>query len=146
MIETLSILYSQILVIIDVFLHLDVHLNLILTSLGPVLMYGLLFAIIFCETGLIVTPFLPGDSLLFALGALSATEGSPLCLGILFISLLMAAILGDYTNYSIGFIFGKKILQKKRFWINEDHILKTKNFFCYSWRKNDFLGTLSSHL
>jgi len=137
MIETII---SQFLILVDVFLHLDVHLNMLLTSLGPYLMYGLLFAIIFCETGLIITPFLPGDSLLFALGALSATEGSPLSIAMLMILLFIAAVLGDFTNFSIGKMFGRKILSKKRFWVNEDHIKKTKIFFTDHGGKTVFLA------
>ncbi|MDH4468851.1 MAG: VTT domain-containing protein [Bacteriovoracaceae bacterium] len=125
---------------IDIFLHLDVHLNLILGALGPYAMYGLLFAIIFCETGLIITPFLPGDSLLFALGALCMSEGSPLSLWILMVTLILAAILGDATNFWVGKKLGNQILSKKRFWINEDHISKTKQFFQLHGGKTIFLA------
>jgi membrane-associated protein len=136
----LETLIGHFLFLVDIFLHLDIHLNLLLTNLGPYLMYGLLFAIIFCETGLIVTPFLPGDSLLFALGALSATPQSPLSIGTLFGLLLLAAILGDFTNYNIGKFLGKKILSKKRFWVNEEHVEKTKNFFHEHGGKTVFLA------
>src|SRR5262245_6762419 len=87
--------------LVDVFLHLDQHLNDLATSLGPWL-YVLLFAIVFCETGLVVTPFLPGDSLLFAVGALAAIPGSPIHVGAVALLLTVGAILGDAVNYSIG--------------------------------------------
>ena len=79
--------------VVDLFLHLDQHLNAMAGSFGPWL-YVLLFAIVFCETGLVVTPFLPGDSLLFAVGALAASEGSPIRVGWAALLLVVAAILG----------------------------------------------------
>lgn len=85
----------------DIFMHLDVHLNDWATTLGPWL-YVMLFAIIFCETGLVVTPFLPGDSLLFAVGALAASDGSPINIAVVIALLFVAGVLGDATNYSIG--------------------------------------------
>jgi membrane-associated protein len=85
---------------VDVFLHLDQHLNEWATTLGPWL-YALLFLIVFCETGLVVTPFLPGDSLLFAVGALATLEGSPIALPQTALLLIVAAVLGDAANYSI---------------------------------------------
>src|SRR3954452_13840496 len=93
--------------LLDVFLHLDAHLNAWATSLGGGL-YGLLFLIVFCETGLVVTPFLPGDSLLFAVGALAAMSGSPISLPLVIGLLFVAAVLGDATNYSIGLRVGPK--------------------------------------
>src|SRR5258706_10841103 len=86
---------------IDVFLHLDVHLNDLAATLGPWL-YGVLFLIVFCETGLVVTPFLPGDSLLFAVGALAAADGSPINLPETVALMCIAAILGDAVNYTVG--------------------------------------------
>lgn len=80
-------------------LHFDEHLQTMLTALGP-LTYVILFIIVFCETGLVVTPFLPGDSLLFAVGALSKTTS--LNFWVAYITLLAAAILGDSVNYWIG--------------------------------------------
>ncbi len=112
--------------LIDLFLHLDTHLGEIITNYGT-WTYAILFTIIFCETGLVVAPFLPGDSLLFAAGALAAATGAmePLTLVIL---LGIAAILGDTVNYSIGKIFGNKVLQKFTF-IKREHIEYTERFY-----------------
>lgn len=82
--------------ILDVFLHLDAHLNAWAALMGWWL-YLVLFVVVFCETGLVVTPFLPGDSLLFACGALAATAGSPLDLWVLVPLLWVAAVLGDFA-------------------------------------------------
>lgn len=95
---------------IDIILHLDIHLASLAVEYG-VWMYGILFLVIFCETGLVVTPFLPGDSLLFAAGSLCAiTELSVLIVVPL---LILAAVLGDSTNYWIGRVFGLKLFQNK---------------------------------
>jgi membrane-associated protein len=96
---------------IDIILHLDKHLAVLVQEYG-VLIYAILFAIIFCETGLVVTPFLPGDSLLFVAGALAAegVGGGGLDIGVLIAVLLAAAIIGDNTNYWIGRWFGLKVL------------------------------------
>lgn len=102
---------------IDIVLHLDKHLAALLAQYGT-LLYIILFAIIFCETGLVVTPFLPGDSLLFVAGALAATSGGNFDIGVLIAVLLCAAILGDNVNYWIGRWAGKRILhwgEKSRF-------------------------------
>src|SRR5262245_44025054 len=108
--------------ILDVVLHLDVHLNQWAADLGP-WTYVLLFAIVFCETGLVVTPFLPGDSLLFAVGALAATEGSPLEVVPVSLLLIAAAVVGDALNYSIGKVLGPKVFSHEgsRFF-NKDHL------------------------
>jgi len=95
--------------IIDIFLHLDRHLNDFIVTYG-VWTYAILFLIIFAETGLVVTPFLPGDSLLFAAGALSA--GGVLSPWWLCVILVAAAILGDSTNYAIGNYLGPRAFQK----------------------------------
>jgi len=98
---------------IDIFLHIDKHLAVMLAQYGMWL-YAILFAIIFCETGLVVTPFLPGDSLLFVAGALtatSATTGDGFNLTVLMPLLMIAAILGDNVNYSIGRRAGQRILK-----------------------------------
>jgi membrane-associated protein len=94
---------------IDIVLHLDRHLAVLVAQYGTWI-YAILFAIIFCETGLVVTPFLPGDSLLFVAGALAATSGGGMDIGILIAVLLMAAVLGDNTNYWIGRWVGLKVL------------------------------------
>lgn len=97
---------------IDIFLHIDKHLTVLLAQYGAWL-YAMLFAIIFCETGLVVLPFLPGDSLLFVAGALaasSATTGDGFNITTLLPLLMLAAILGDNINYSIGRRAGQRIL------------------------------------
>jgi membrane-associated protein len=91
---------------IDLFLHLDVHLVEIFQQYGT-LTYAILFLIVFCETGLVVTPFLPGDSLLFAAGALCA--GGALDIKVLFIVLCIAPLLGDQANYWFGRLLGSKL-------------------------------------
>jgi membrane-associated protein len=113
---------------IHIVLHLDLYLNQWITQFG-VGIYPLLFLIIFAETGLVVTPFLPGDSLLFALGALTAVDNAFLSLPILMISLLVAAILGDAANYAIGRYFGEKILAKNWRYFNRTHYEKTAQFY-----------------
>ena len=115
--------------IIDVFLHLDVHLNAWAAVMG-IWLYVVIFAVIFCETGLVVTPFLPGDSLLFACGALAATPGSPINLYVLIPVILVAAILGDFCNYEIGKWVGPKVFNKEKNWLlNKDHLNKAHAFY-----------------
>ncbi len=113
----------------DIFLHLDQHLKPILETYGS-WTYLLLFAIIFCETGLVVTPFLPGDSLLFAAGAFAAS-GS-LSLAILIVSLIAAAVLGDTVNYWVGDKLGPRLLTVKikgfRL-IKPEHLAYTHEFY-----------------
>ncbi len=94
---------------IDIVLHVDKYLPILLAQYG-IWLYAILFAIVFCETGLVVTPFLPGDSLLFVAGALAATSGGSFDITIVIAVLLSAAILGDNTNYWIGRWAGKRIL------------------------------------
>ena len=114
---------------LDVFLHLDQHLNAWAGTLGPWL-YVVLFVVIFCETGLVVTPFLPGDSLLFAIGALASIEGSPLSLPLVLVLLWGAAVLGDAVNYSVGKFLGPKVFSSPRSWLlNPDHIRRTHEFY-----------------
>ena len=92
--------------LLDIFLHLDKHLAAVVDQAGP-WVYGILFAIIFIETGLVVMPFLPGDSLLFVAGAIAAVGGMNLPL--LIVLLIVAATLGDAVNYSVGHYFGPKV-------------------------------------
>ncbi|MCK9382339.1 MAG: DedA family protein [Sulfuritalea sp.] len=94
---------------IDIVLHVDKYLAILLAQYGNWI-YGILFVIVFCETGLVVTPFLPGDSLLFVAGALAATSGGSFDIGIVIGVLLAAAVLGDNTNYWVGRWAGKRIL------------------------------------
>jgi membrane-associated protein len=113
--------------LIDFILHLDKHLVEIVQQYGT-LSYGILFLIIFCETGLVVTPFLPGDSLLFAVGALAA-KGA---LKVYWIYLLLglAAILGDSTNYWIGYFVGPKVFRSESSrWLNRKHLERTHEFY-----------------
>jgi membrane-associated protein len=113
--------------LVEFVLHLDKHLNYILESYG-VWCYLLFFIIIFAETGLVVTPFLPGDSLLFALGTFAAT-GS-LRAAWLFVVLSSAAVLGDSANYTIGKYFGLVILKREGAWfLKKEHIERTHRFY-----------------
>ncbi|MCB1176309.1 MAG: VTT domain-containing protein, partial [Leptospiraceae bacterium] len=112
---------------IDFILHIDKYLDTITSEYGY-LSYGILFLIIFAETGLVVTPFLPGDSLLFAIGAIAA-RGS-LDISIIIALLIVAAILGDTVNYWVGYFLKDKILGGDNIkFINKKHIDKTHEFY-----------------
>jgi len=112
---------------IEFLLHAENHLKWVIENYG-VLIYVLLFLIIFCETGLVVTPFLPGDSLLFAVGALAAQK--LIAMEVVLPLLLVAAILGDSVNYGIGKWFGPKVFhfEKSRFF-NPEHLHKAHAFY-----------------
>lgn len=110
--------------ILDFVLHVDKHLQTFAVEHGP-LIYGLLFAIIFCETGLVIMPFLPGDSLLFAVGALSA-QGL-IRIELIVPMLMCAAIIGDNLNYWIGRKAGGWIVNQR--WFKRDYLSKTEAFF-----------------
>jgi len=110
----------------DMFLHVDQHLSEFATSYG-VWIYALLFLIIFLETGVVVTPFLPGDSLLFAVGALAAA-GVIDIVGILAL-LTAAAIIGDNTNYFIGRAVGPRVFTEHSKWLKREHLLRTQRFY-----------------
>lgn len=113
----------------DLVVHLDRHLNELATGMGP-WFYLLLFAVVFCETGLVVTPFLPGDSLLFAVGALVASPTSTLSLPLLMVLLIAAAILGDAVNYAIGAYLGPKVFQYEDSWFfNKKHLMRAHEFY-----------------
>ena len=113
--------------IVDFILHVDVHLQELMNNYG-LWVYGILFLIIFSETGLVVTPFLPGDSLLFAAGAL--TVGSAMDVNILALVLIVAAVLGNITNYTIGHFFGAKLFNNPDSKIfRRDYLDKTHAFF-----------------
>jgi membrane-associated protein len=115
--------------LVDIFLHLDVHLNDLAASLGPWL-YVLLFLIVFAETGLVVTPFLPGDSLLFAIGALASREGSPINVGLAVVLLAIAAVLGDAVNYAIGYRVGPRVfVSETSRLLNKEHLVRTQRFY-----------------
>lgn len=113
--------------LIDFILHVDEHLFEFITNYG-VWVYGILFLIIFVETGLVVMPFLPGDSLLFAAGALAASTGAmdPV---VLIILLFIAAVLGDTVNYHIGKYIGPRVFEIESRFINKEHLVKTSQFF-----------------
>lgn len=112
---------------LDLILHLDVYLDLLVNNYGPWI-YAILFLVIFCETGLVVMPFLPGDSLLFIAGAVAAGGGmDPVLLGGL---LMLAAILGDSTNYVIGRTAGEKLFSNPNSKIfRRDYLQQTYDFY-----------------
>jgi len=111
----------------DFILHIDIHLKDLCTDYGT-WVYLILFIIVFCETGLVVTPLLPGDSLLFATGSMAAIGALDVRLAILLIS--MAAILGDTVNYSIGHFLGPKVFHDDhgRF-LNKEYLRRTHAFY-----------------
>ncbi|HLC72635.1 MAG TPA: DedA family protein [Candidatus Nanoarchaeia archaeon] len=111
---------------IEVILHLDKYLTNLVDQYG-IWVYSLLFLIIFCETGLVFTPFLPGDSLLFAVGALGAL-GSINIIGI-YLLLMMAAILGDTVNYWVGFSLGPKVFHERMRFLKQEYLIKTEQFY-----------------
>jgi membrane-associated protein len=113
--------------IFDLFLHLDQHLVQWLEWMGPSL-YLVLFAIIFAETGLVVTPFLPGDSLLFAAGALTSVVGG-LDVGVLLLSLTIAGILGDAVNYHVGKSVGPSVFSSGSRIFKREHLIRTQAFY-----------------
>ena len=121
--------------LIDLFLHLDTHLSAIITQYGT-WTYALLFLVIFIETGLVVMPFLPGDSLLFAAGTFAAL-GS-LNIWPLFGLVAVAAVLGDTVNYSIGHYLGDRAYNIK--WIRRDYLERTHGFFDKYGRMTIFLA------
>lgn len=112
--------------VIDFVLHIDDHLLSLVATYG-LWTYAILFLIVFAETGFVVTPFLPGDSLLFAAGALAATGVlNPI---ILFILLFVAAVLGDSVNYSAGSYFGMRVFKEDARIFRLDYLRKTEQFF-----------------
>jgi membrane-associated protein len=112
---------------LNIILHLDQHLLQWIVMFGP-WFYVLMFLVIFCETGLVVTPFLPGDSLLFALGALAALD-NVLDLWILLISLTIAGILGDTVNYHIGKYLGPKVFDQESRFFKKKYLEQTTAFY-----------------
>jgi membrane-associated protein len=112
---------------IKFFLHIDKNILSIVGDVG-VWTYLLMFVVIFCETGLVVTPFLPGDSLVFAMGAIISKTS--LNLGYIFIILCIAAVLGDTVNYHIGRYIGPKIFEQEKIrFLKKDNLLKTQAFY-----------------
>ena len=115
--------------IFDFIINIDVHLTELVAEYG-ILIYAILFCIVFCETGLVVTPFLPGDSLLFMAGALTAVPDSSLNIFIIVGLLITAAVLGDGVNYSIGKYFGKKLFSNQNSKIfKQKYLKKTEGFY-----------------
>jgi membrane-associated protein len=113
--------------LLDVFIHLGEHLHWVIQNYGP-WTYLLLFLIIFCETGLVVTPILPGDSLLFATGTIAA-HGSLSAIW-LFIILCAAAVAGDTVNYWIGYLVGPRVFHKENVrFLNKEHLNRTHRFY-----------------
>ncbi|AUH52143.1 DedA family protein [Chromobacterium sp. ATCC 53434] len=112
--------------LIDFILHIDTHLAQLVANYGPWI-YAILFLIIFCETGLVVTPFLPGDSLLFVAGALAAM--GKMDVHTLTATLIVAGILGNTANYTIGRYLGKALLQRYPRLIKQQYLDKTHAFF-----------------
>jgi membrane-associated protein len=114
---------------IDFFLHLDIHLVELLQNYG-FWIYGILFVIIFCETGLVVTPFLPGDSLLFVAGTLASVGTNHINVHLMVLLLVTAAVLGDACNYMIGKFFGEKLFRNPDSKIfKQSYLEKTHNFY-----------------
>ncbi|MFZ1626090.1 MAG: DedA family protein [Gammaproteobacteria bacterium] len=111
---------------IDIVLHLDVHLDALVVDYG-IWVYAILFLIVFCETGLVVLPFLPGDSLLFAAGALTAS--GRLDFSLLALLLIVAAILGNTVNYWVGRLVGDDLKRRFPRLIRQDHLDKTHGYF-----------------
>jgi membrane-associated protein len=117
----------MILKFINTILHIDVYLNQVVQSY-PTLTYLFLFAVVFLETGVVVTPFLPGDSLLFTVGAIAATGA--LKIEITFPLLLIAAVAGDAANYHIGRAVGPKIFSKENsFLFHKEHLVRAQKFY-----------------
>lgn len=127
--------------IADFILHIDQHLTAMTSTYG-LFIYLILFGIIFIETGVVVFPFLPGDSLLFAAGAIAALQSSKLSFGLLFLTVSSAAIIGDSANYLIGDLLGELILTKGRMkrLINGEKIAKAQHFFDTYGGKTIFFG------
>ncbi|MCL2822793.1 MAG: DedA family protein [Polyangiaceae bacterium] len=124
--DTLSLIFNTAIWLFDYVLHFNVHLGELVDRYG-LWIYALLFLVVFCETGLVVTPFLPGDSLLFAAGTIAAA--GQMNLFVLCLVLYVAAVLGDTVNYSVGHWGGRELAKKYPRLIREKHIKKTERFF-----------------
>ena len=115
--------------LIDFILHIDVHLAALVAQYG-IWVYAILFVIVFCETGLVVTPFLPGDSLLFVAGALAALLTNGLNVHLLALAMAVAAVLGDASNYEIGRLFGARLFRNPNSRIfKQSYLEKTHAFY-----------------
>lgn len=113
---------------LDLFLHIDEHLAQIIQTYHT-WTYALLFVVVFMETGLVVTPFLPGDSLLFAAGALAALDGSPLNVGVVWLLVAIAAIVGDTVNYWIGHTIGPRAFEQNIRFLKREYLERTQQFY-----------------
>jgi membrane-associated protein len=123
--------------VVSFILHIDVHLGEIIGQYGT-LSYAILFCVIFAETGFVFTPFLPGDSLIFAAGAFAALGSFNIAL--LFFLLWGAAFLGDTVNYWIGYFFGQKLINNPKIPIKQEHIDRTQAFYAKHGGKTIFLA------
>lgn len=117
-----------ILKLIDLFLHIDRHLETIINDFQAGT-YLILFLVIFMETGFVVTPFLPGDSLIFAAGAFAARPGSPLNIVILYLILCLAAVAGDTANYWIGHAIGPRAFSGNNRFFKKEYLNRTHDFY-----------------
>lgn len=126
--DTLQLIFQKLL---DALLHLSPEsINAFVASVGAIPAYVALFLIIFAETGLVVTPFLPGDSLLFAIGAVTANTGSPIDIGTTAVLLIVAAILGDAVNYAAGYVIGPRVFSSERSrLLNKKHLMRAHEFY-----------------
>lgn len=114
--------------LIDFIMHIDKHLAQLFVEYG-MWIYGILFVIIFIETGFVVMPFLPGDSLLFAAGALAGNPENGINVHVIWSIVFCAAVLGDTANYEIGRFLGPKVFNGKYKWIKKEHLEKTHHFY-----------------
>lgn len=124
---------------IDLVLHLDKHLPEIMAAYGAYI-YAILFLVVFCETGLVVTPFLPGDSLLFACGALAAAAPESLSITAVAALFLVSSVLGDACNYMIGEKLGDRLLAADTRLIRPEHVQKAADFYARHGHKAIFLA------
>ena len=125
--------------LVDLVLHVDRHLAELTDAYG-VWTYAILFVIVFLETGIVVTPFLPGDSLLFAAGAIAALPGSHLDVHLLFLLLWIAAVAGDSLNYAIGARAGPRVFREDVRFLSRKHLLRTQEFYERHGGKTIFLA------
>ena len=125
--------------LVDLVLHIDVHLDSLAASVGAWL-YLVLFAIVFCESGLVVLAVLPGDSLLFAAGALAARPGSPLDVTVTAALLITAAVVGDFVNYALGAYLGPQVFTERSRFLNRKYLERTEAFYAKYGKKTIFLS------
>lgn len=124
---------------LDIILHLDKHLPEIMAAYGSFI-YCILFAVVFCETGLVVTPFLPGDSLLFACGALAAAAPEGMDIKVIVAIFLVSSVIGDACNYMIGEHLGMWMINAKHSPIKKEHVDKASAFYEKHGHKAIFLA------